>query len=410
MYPVTQNYKNSYRPSDIAWNRPAFTSQKQTLNVDKVEKINNISPNEKPTKMLLSLLKSSLMGGNVDTEAFKGANRYDWEKLLEIANEASVTAIASDSCYKLPKGTIPTDIAIQMFEVRKETEQKHELQEKILDTLSKKFEKENIETVQLKGVGLSMNYPVPQHRFGGDIDVFTRIKGTVTQNRSNASDIIDNMMVSEGYSIDDYKMPKIKHSEFEYNGVRIENHRYFVNKEILLEAGKIDEYLHKTLNPRQQILPNGTKILVPSKEFNTVFLAQHAFQHYVFGGIDLHHLTDWGMHIKENGLNFPKELNGTKLEEFTYAFTNLSNKYLGTKIDVPANKEYEADIFKTILNPASDAMPEGLSNIEVLAFKFNRFMKKAKRAEKFGGHNAISALARNIALKLKDPSKLLVRI
>lgn len=410
MYPVMLNYKDSYKPSMAAGNRPTFTSQRELHNIDRVEKINNASPDEKPAKMLLSMLKTSLMGGDVDMKPFKGANYHDWNKLLEIANEASVSAIAVDSYNKLPKGTIPSDIAIKLLDSQKETETKHAKQEQILKELTERFSKNDIEIVQLKGVGLSMNYPVPQHRFGGDIDVFTRIKGTVTQDRSNSSDIIDNAMVTEGRKVHDYNIPKAKHSEFEYNGVRVENHRYFVNKEILLEAGKIDEYLHKTLNPRPQILPNGTKILVPSKEFNTVFLAQHAFQHYVLGGIDIHHLTDWGMHLKENGFNFPKELKGTKLEEFTYAFTNLSNKYLGTKIDVPANKEYEADIFKTILNPASDAMPEGLSNIEVLAFKFNRFMKKAKRAEKFGGHNAISALARNIALKLKDPSKLLARI
>lgn len=382
----------------------------RSVNVERLERVDGVNPAEKPTKMLLEMLKPSVSSQDPDIKVFKGANYYDWEKMFSIAQEASVSAIALDSYGKLPKGTVPANIVAQMLETQLEVEQKHAQQERVLGELSERFSKKGIETIQLKGIGLSMDYPVPRHRYGGDIDLFTRLKGTVTEQRSNSSDIIDDMMVAEGRQVDDYNLPKYKHSEFDYNGVRIENHRYFVNKECLDEAGKIDEFLHKSLNPRVKILPNGTKILVPSKEFNTVFLAQHAFQHYIFGGIDIHHLTDWGMHIKENGLNFPDELKGTRLEKFTYALTNLSNKYLGTKVDAPVNKEYEETLFKTILNPAMDDMPEGLNNAEVLMYKLKRFIKRANRARQYGGRSVVSSLIDSSIRKIKNPSSILVRI
>ncbi|MCR5265665.1 MAG: nucleotidyltransferase family protein [Cyanobacteria bacterium RUI128] len=389
--------------------RIAFKANSSHVRADRIEKIGEASPTEKSTRMLLSMLKSSLSGGEVNMAPFKGANYFDWAKLLEIANEASVTAVALESSSKLPKGTIPADIMGKMFEIQQETEAKHAHQEKILGELSERFAKRGIETVQLKGVGFSMNYPHPNHRFGGDIDLFTRIKGTVTENRSNSSDIIDNMMLAEGREIDDYNLPKVKHSEFEYDGVRIENHRYFVNKERLCEAKQIDVFLHKSLNPRAQILPKGTKILVPSAEFNTVFMAQHAFQHFIFGGIDLHHLTDWAMHIKENGLNFPNELKGTRLEQFTYAFTNLANNCLGTKVKAPENKEYEDKLLKTLLNPEAETAPAGLNNVELLAFKAKRLIRKAKHAREYGGRNVTRVFVETAMNKIKDPSKLLRR-
>ena len=410
MYPVISNNKSVSIHNITREYKPTFTSKNNGLSIDTVEKVNHVSPTEKPTKMLLSLLKSSLTNGDVNMTSFEGANYHDWNKLLEIANESSVTAIATESLDKSPKGTVPTDIAIKMYEVQKESETKHTLQEKILGELSEKFNKEGIETVQLKGVGLSMNYPNPNHRFGGDIDIFTRMKGTVTENRSNSSDIVDNMMISEGRHIDDYNLPKVKHSEFEYDGVRIENHRYFVNKERFVEAKKIDAFLHKALNPREQILPNGTKILVPSKEFNTVFLAQHAFQHYILGGIDIHHLTDWATHLQSNGMEFPGELKGTRLEEFTNAFTNLSNKYLGTKIKAPENKEYEEKLLQILLNPKSDSMPENLNNLEVVLFKTRRLIKKAKHAREYGGRNIAKVLVQTALDKLKDPAVILRRV
>jgi hypothetical protein len=280
---------------------------------------------------------------------------------------------------------------------------KHLQQEKILGELSEKFSKCGAEMVQLKGVGLSMNYPVPQHRFGGDIDVFTRQKGTVTQEYSNTWDKINRMLVNEGYEVEDYKLKRHKHSEFMYDDVRIENHNYFVNKERMPQAKKIDDFLHKNLNPREQILPNGTKILVPSKKFNNVFLSHHAFQHFVFGGLDLHHLTDWATHIKKDGFEFPQELKGTQFEKFTYALTNLSNKYLGTDVKVPKDEKFEEVIFKKMLYPDPELVPENYNKVQTFLFKFNRVYKKAKLAKEYTGCPISKVILDSGLIKLVNP-------
>lgn len=378
-----------------------------TNSVDRVEKIGGTNPLEKPTKMLLSLLKGALSEEPVDMEPLKGSNYSDWSKMLDIANEASVTGMALDASSKLPEGTIPKGIELKMAQVQKESEIRHAQQEAILGELSEMYAKKGIETVQLKGVGLSMNYPEPTHRFGGDIDIFTRLKGQPTKDASNAYSIVDDMMADSGLEVEDHhKLKKTKHSEFDYKGVRIENHRYFINKERMPEAGVLDEFLHKSLNPREQILPHGTKILVPSKEFNSVFIAHHAFQHYVFSGIDLHHLTDWAMHIKKNGLQLPEEAKGTKFEKFTYALTNLSNRYLGTNVKVPENRQYEDEIFEKLLHPETEKMPEGLNKAEIVLYKAKRLFKSTMRTKEYTGESVTKTLLRAVMNKIKDPSAL----
>ena len=380
-----------------------------TQGVDRVEKIGKTNPMEKPTTMLLSMLRGALSDDPVDMEVFKGSNYADWAKMLDIANEASVTGMALDATNKMPKGTIPKCIEIKMAKVQREAEIRHGEQEKILGDLTEMYAKHGIETIQLKGVGFSMNYPEPTRRFGGDIDIFTRLKGTETASlgHSNSYGIVDDIMAEMGLEVEDHHAsPKTKHSEFDYNGVRIENHRYFINKECMPEANILDNFLHKSLNPHEQILPHGTKILVPSKEFNSVFIAHHAFQHYVFGGIDLHHLTDWAMHIKENGLQLPPETKGTNFEKFTYALTNLSNRYLGTNVKVPEVKKYEDAIFKTILHPEVEAPPEGMNKLEILMYKTRRFFSRTLQTSKYTGEPVMTTILKTIVSKIHNSSTL----
>lgn len=410
---------NTITPYNISTNnRIAYTSKTQqranissTNGIDKVEKIGGTNPNEKPTKMLLSLLKGALNDEPIDSNVFKGANYSDWQTMLDISKDSSVTGIALDAADKLPQNTIPKDIEMKMLEIQKESEIRHAKQEKILGELSEAFAKKGVETIQLKGIGLSMNYPEPTHRFGGDIDIFTRLKDTQTQDHSNAYDIINDMMEKKGLEVDSHNhSKKTKHSEFDYKGVRIENHRYFINKERMPEAVKLDEYLHKSLNPHTQKLPNGTKILVPSKEFNTVFLAHHAYQHFAFGGIDIHHLTDWGTHIKKNGLELPNEVKGTRFEKFTYALTNLSNRYLGTNVKVPEDKEFEDKIFNKLLHPEEEPISKDMNKAEILIFKTKRFFKRAQQSKEYTGETYFSSFARAFMNKMRDPASLFKRI
>ena len=264
-----------------------------------------------------------------------------------------------------------------------------------------------IELIQLKGLGLSMDYPIPQHRHGRDIDIFTRYKGTVTEGRSNSTDFIDDLMMGKGINVEDCKDPKAKHSEFFYNGLMVENHKYFVNKESMPEAKLVDELLHKKLNPETKILPNGTKVLVPSKEFNTIFLAQHAFQHYAFGGIDLHNLVDWSMHIKANGLEVPEELKGTKLETFMHALTNVSNKYLGTNVEVPENEKYEKDLIKRILHPEPDCPPKNLNDAQLFLYKTKRFLNNYSRNKELTGNTLTKTIMKSVKYHLRHPDSIL---
>lgn len=384
----------------------ALIKNNMTTGVDRLEKTEIKRTPFKAEKMLLGTVKSAINGETADPKVFKGATSQDWNKLMKIANKSAVTCLVYDAVKDLPKGNVPPEIMERLKSVLPQSENQHMKQEKVIGELTDKLGKKGIDVIQMKGIGFSMNYPIPQHRFGGDIDIFTRKKGTVTDGYSNTWEEVNKMMMDEGWPIQDYKRKHHKHSEIMYKGMMVENHNYFLNKERIPEADKIDKYLHKVINPHEQILPNGTKILVPSKEFNGVFMAHHAFQHFVYGGIDVHNMADWAIYLKKNGLNFPKELKGTRFEKFVYAFTNVTNKCLGTNIKVPENKDFETKILKRIVSPEIEGVPANYNKLQTLVYKTKRLYHRAKFAKEYTGYPIRKVFRDSVFTKLANPKSI----
>jgi hypothetical protein len=152
-------------------------------------------------------------------------------------------------------------------------------------------------------------------------------------------------------------------------------------------------------------------VLVPSKEFNSVFLSHHAFQHHIIHEMNLHHLLDWSVQVKKYGLQLPEEAKGTKFEEFTYALTNLANRYFDADVKVPQNRKYEDQLMNEIIHPnyANRSETEGMNSIELLIHKTKRCFKNAVRIQELGGNSAFLTFGKAVKHKLLHPTTLLVR-
>lgn len=365
--------------------------ESQTINsIQQVSEMKN--PNYIPSKMLLSLLKCGLNDDTkVNTELFKGRTDEDWVRMYNLGHDNAVTPILLEGLEKSPEINAPKEVIEAMQETDMYAKRYHMKQERVLGEVMNISAKKGIDVVPIKGIGFSLNYPNPQRRFGGDIDVFTFKHGTdFSEPENNMTNVFDEIFEKRGI---DVKKTNPKHSEFEYRGMPIENHRTFVdvkNRYLHVpDALKINNYLLKHLKPTEQTLPMGTKILTPSKEFNTVFLAYHSMTHFIGSGINFHHLADWAVHIKKNGLKVPEEIKGTSVERFMYAMTNLSNKYLGTKVKAPEDKKLENAIFNKMVDPLNQygensvKLPTSKNPLAIIKYKFEKLNAKCKEAQMF---------------------------
>lgn len=73
-----------------------------------------------------------------------------------------------------------------------------------------------MQTLILKGYGLSRLYPLPSHCPCGDIDIYLRHS---SDGNWNICDFGNNLMENKGIEVD-YKSKK--HSKFSYNGITVE--------------------------------------------------------------------------------------------------------------------------------------------------------------------------------------------
>ena len=74
-------------------------------------------------------------------------------------------------------------------------------------------------SVQLKGVGFANNYPIPSHREGGDIDIFTYSADSSGLSDREANSLADKLMRGRGIEVDFSHSQK--HSMFYYKGIPI---------------------------------------------------------------------------------------------------------------------------------------------------------------------------------------------
>lgn len=210
----------------------------------------------------------------------------NWDEVMEIASKHGVVGLCLESLEKLPKERRPAkETLLNLIGITTQQEAQYNLQLKVLRKLSDYFHKNGITPILLKGYSLSLNYPVPNHRPSGDIDLF------LSDGRR-----ADELIKALGIEV---KQNEEKHSTFHFHGIHVENH-----------ATVICELEHKSLSGVEQFLENELKehsvfddvsgCYLPSAMFNAVYLPLHLGGHFVFGGANLRQILDYGLMVKNS--------------------------------------------------------------------------------------------------------------
>ena len=363
-----------------------------------------ITLNHTSVQMLLALLRASLHERDIETDYFENASKDDWEQCYKVASRQGVMALAWDGVMKLPKALLPPLTIKIMWASRVEAyEKRYQRYCSTVDELSRFYAGHGIATMQLKGVGFSTLYPVPCHREGGDIDIYTYSADPTRMSHQEANRLADKLMQEQGIEVD---VEYYKHSNFFYKGIPIENHKFFLNiKESPLFA-HTDQVLHKYMAPSMTVLQTG-QILTPSAKFNTLFLAFHAARHYG-SGLSLHHLCDWVVLINKCGLHMPVEIKDKRFLRFVDVLTMLCNKYLGTNVPVAVADEMLAnELLDEMLNPKYPDDVTNKSSLAVFVYKLQRFYHNHKLANKVFTTSLTRRLLTSIIYHIRKPETIL---
>lgn len=159
----------------------------------------------------------------------------DWANTYLLSSQQGVGAFTLDGidrCYSQGRDLdINLETKLEWIGDVKQMESVYDHHKKVVTKLAKFYQKHGVKMMLMKGIGLSYDYPIPEHRPCGDIDIY--LYGDLEKG---------DKLIKEKLGIDIDK-DQHKHTIFEIDGVTVENHYDFANYHKHRSSKKLDAWL-----------------------------------------------------------------------------------------------------------------------------------------------------------------------
>lgn len=264
-------------------------------------------------------------------------------------------------------------------------EQKYAKQKAAIVAMAHFFASHGIRMMILKGYGLSLNYPIPEHRPCGDIDIWLfgvetdpAGKSHIVNVQTKADDLLRNELKIK---IDE---DEHHHTVFYFDGVMVENHYDFLNIHAHASNRVIEKRLQSLVREGMaSVVVDGETVYLPSADFNALFLLRHTAAHFAAENIGLRHLLDWKYFVERNSASvdwvsletFAKELN---MHKFLHCLNGICIDYLGMSDGLLPSFERDVNLEKRVLAEIfapefSETRPQNVGILRSLSYKFRRW-------------------------------------
>ena len=314
------------------------------------------------------------------------------EVLFSISAQQSISAIVWDDIqYAIAQGQIPVEqqptkaLRIQWALATEQVERKYAHQKAVIAKLAQFFAGYGIKMMILKGYGLSLNYPVPNHRPCSDIDIWLfeeqkTADGTIK--RYSVQQKADNLL-REYFNID-VDEDKHHHTVFYVDGVMVENHYDFLNIHAHRSNRVIEACLQAlTQQDMEKIEVNGNAVYLPSPDFHVLFMLRHSASHFAAERIVIRHLLDWRYFVEKYTAKIDwEELHNIAGQMNMHRFINCMNAICIDKLGLPSNavpeferdKVLEARVWNEILHPEfAQEKPKNAGYLKSWSYMFRRW-------------------------------------
>lgn len=224
----------------------------------------------------------------------------NWQEVMALACRQGVLGIIFDAMTTLPQEDTPDrNIILKLISKIAAMEAIYQKHKMAIKDLAQFYSEEGIRIMLMKGYGLSLNWPQPDHRPVGDIDCYN----------FGAHELADHVVHDKlGITIDNSHH---KHSVFHFKGATVENHYDFLNIYGHKSTAEIEQILKglvifeettsdvdtNTFKLRKCDIPN---VWLPSIRFNLLYLLRHSGEHFASVDMTLRVVLDWAFYIKAN--------------------------------------------------------------------------------------------------------------
>lgn len=289
---------------------------------------------------------------DLDLALFKDVN---WKQVYQTAKGQGVAGVALDAIEALPLNCRPPrDVLIHWIGYVCSMEKAYSFHKNAIYSLANFYYDNGFTMMLLKGYGLSLCWPKPEHRPVGDIDIFLGKRNThPTFGHKNVWKAGDNVIKEKlGIDVDNSHH---HHSVFLYKGISVENHFDFINAYDHKSSRKIEEYFKQIVRTEYCQTDTCKYIYIPSCNFNALFILKHCSGHFASTEINIRQVLDWLLFIRKYNDSIDWKLLYSQLDTFGLTrFANILSSigvdYLGMPVEIFYKYENDKNIVKRVLN------------------------------------------------------------
>lgn len=317
----------------------------------------------------MASVRGALNGEAVESGLLANLEPSQWLELVKLAQQHNVMPLVCDGLAGLRK-ELPAKVFARVAGLTVVAEDKYEARVNVIKTIASLMAENKIPLMVIKGYGVSLYYPQPNHRSFSDID-------TYHFGQLEAADKVLKERLGVDIDVDVHH-----HTTCVYKGVLIENHYDFINVTQHRSCARYEKILKAEAAKETRLHRiDEQEIMLPSAMFNALFLMRHMALHYAAERVSVRHLCDWKQFVEAEGKNVDWErVNEVyaeyNMKRFADAITALCIDHLGMKRDVVPGVERDAKLENRILNDIlyaefSEEKPEGF--LRIVWWKTRRF-------------------------------------
>lgn len=241
---------------------------------------------------------------------FTMPEHVDWNDIQALAERQGLSAVFLDGINQLPQSHRPPKLLLLQWigTTLQDYEFRYKQYQKALGEMAGFYKEHGIKMMVLKGYACSIDWPKPEHRPCGDIDIWQFGKQKDADALIESLEFRDESLESVEKVEKVEKVKKIKvdrshhhHTVFYWNEFMVENHYDFLNvhhhksnvalEKIFKELGQDDSYYVEV---------NGEKVYLPSPNLHALFLLRHTMNHFATTKMFLRQLLDWAFFVQHH--------------------------------------------------------------------------------------------------------------
>ena len=227
--------------------------------------------------------------------------QIDWGEVRSLADIQGLSALIIDGIEQLtingelPKFELPLEMKLEWIgDVLQNYEQRYEQYRKAIGSLAGFYNRNGFKMMVLKGYACSLDWPKPEHRPCGDIDIWL-----FGQQEAADKELVSSFKFQDpSFEIDGGQH---HHTVFDWNGFTVENHYDFINVHHHPSHRGL-EVIFKELweDDSNCVEVSGEKVYLPSPNLHALFLLRHALNHFPSIGINLRNVLDWAFFVEKH--------------------------------------------------------------------------------------------------------------